>query len=185
VLLGDDTRGALDGVSSALAVAPRGYAHSDARLRRVGVGYDGSAESEHALELARAFADRDGAEVTVLQVVTFHEVGGHQPSAYEGWPVAIDREVDRCTERLAAIDGVSATVAYGAPGEELVALAKGLDLLIVGSRGYGPVRRLLHGSVSRYLVSHAPCPVLVLARASSTPDGHAPAAEGDAVIVGS
>lgn len=37
-----------------------------------------------------------------------------------------------------------------------------LDILIVGSRGLGPVKRMLLGSVSNYLVEHAPCPVVVV-----------------------
>jgi len=38
----------------------------------------------------------------------------------------------------------------------------GVDVLVVGSRGLGPLTRLLMGSVSSYLVSNAPCPVLVV-----------------------
>ena len=53
---------------------------------------------------------------------------------------------------------------YGGPREELVQAGKELDLLIVGSRGYGPIGRLFHGSVSRYLAGHATCPLLVLPR---------------------
>jgi nucleotide-binding universal stress UspA family protein len=37
-------------------------------------------------------------------------------------------------------------------------------LLVLGSRGYGPVARVLLGSVSRRVVADAPCPVLVVAR---------------------
>jgi nucleotide-binding universal stress UspA family protein len=79
---------------------------------------------------------------------------------------------------------VTGVVTYGTPGEELVSLAKGVDLLIVGSRGYGPVRRLIHGSVSRYLVRHAPCPLLVLPRTQSTTEGiDREAGEADAMTV--
>lgn len=58
-------------------------------------------------------------------------------------------------------------VTYGGPREELVGSARTLDLLIVGSRNYGPLGRLIHGSVSRYLVGHASCPLLVLPRAAA------------------
>lgn len=39
-----------------------------------------------------------------------------------------------------------------------------VDLLLVGSRAYGPIRRALVGSVSSTVVRHAPCPVLVMPR---------------------
>jgi hypothetical protein len=39
-----------------------------------------------------------------------------------------------------------------------------LDLLVCGSRGYGPVRAVLLGSVSREVISAALCPVIVLPR---------------------
>ena len=50
----------------------------------------------------------------------------------------------------------------------LVRAGRELDLLIVGSRGYGPIGRLFPGSVSRYLVRHATCPLLVLPRQALT-----------------
>ena len=54
VLIGNDTRAALNGAPCAVAVAPLGYTHDLRGLRTIGVGYDGSAESEGALALARA-----------------------------------------------------------------------------------------------------------------------------------
>ncbi len=52
----------------------------------------------------------------------------------------------------------------GSPGEALVSAAAELDLLVVGSRGYGPLRAVLVGSTSRYVLDHAPCPVIVVPR---------------------
>ncbi len=42
--------------------------------------------------------------------------------------------------------------------------AEGIDLLVLGSRGYGPVMRVLLGSVSGHVFRHAPCPLLVTRR---------------------
>jgi nucleotide-binding universal stress UspA family protein len=55
---------------------------------------------------------------------------------------------------------------YGLAGEELAAFGSRLDLLVVGSRGYGPVKRLVVGSTSDYLERHARCSLLVLVRGS-------------------
>ena len=45
-----------------------------------------------------------------------------------------------------------------------------LDLLVVGSRGYGPLSRLVHGSTSQQLARSARCPLLVLTRATRLAD---------------
>ena len=51
--------------------------------------------------------------------------------------------------------------------DELVERSRELDLLVVGSRGYGPVRHALLGSVTQKLMKAAACPVLVVPRAES------------------
>ena len=53
----------------------------------------------------------------------------------------------------------------GDPAEKLLESAEmGVDLLVLGSRGFGPVMRLLIGSVSSRVIREAPCPVLVVPR---------------------
>jgi nucleotide-binding universal stress UspA family protein len=67
---------------------------------------------------------------------------------------------------LRQIEGIEADAVYGGPREELSRLSNQVDLLIVGSRGYGPLGRLVHGSVSSYLFGHVSCPLLVLPRSA-------------------
>lgn len=57
-----------------------------------------------------------------------------------------------------------AEVVYGEPAQELENLAGDAQLLIVGSRGRGPLDRLLTGSVSTHLVRRSRCPVLMMPR---------------------
>ena len=73
----------------------------------------------------------------------------------------------------ADLDDASDAVASGAPttllldgpaAATLIAQSAELDLLVAGSRGYGPVRRVLVGSVSRALVREASCPIVVVPR---------------------
>ena len=56
-------------------------------------------------------------------------------------------------------------------GEELAAFGDDVDILVVGSRSYGPVRRLMLGSTSEYLERHARCSLVVLPRAALTEPG--------------
>jgi len=153
VLLGDDTQGSFDGAPCAVAIAPAGYANEAVAMREIGVGYDGSPESEHALRMARSLAAQAGATVSAFQVVSL--------AATAAGPL-----LDQARERIAALGGVEPHAAYGRPSEELAIYSASLDLLIVGSRGYGPLGRLLHGSTSRALARLARCPLLVLTRAA-------------------
>ncbi len=52
----------------------------------------------------------------------------------------------------------------GLAGEELAVLSGEVDLIVVGSRGYGPIRRMVRGSTSNYLERHARCSLLVVPR---------------------
>jgi nucleotide-binding universal stress UspA family protein len=65
--------------------------------------------------------------------------------------------------------GAEAIVVNGAPAEAIVREASRVraDIIVIGWRGQGPVRRLLTGSVSREVVRKAPCPVLVTRRAAN------------------
>jgi nucleotide-binding universal stress UspA family protein len=168
VLIGDDTRAALNGAPCAVAIAPAGYLHESPAMREVGVGYDGSPESEHALELARRIAGEVGAKLSAFEAVEL-------PSgAFTADPTlvrhTVDALVDDARQRIAALGGVEPHAAYGQPAEELAVYSASLDLLIVGSRGYGPGGRLIHGSTSQQLARVARCPLLVLTRAARPAD---------------
>jgi nucleotide-binding universal stress UspA family protein len=159
VFAGDDARAALNGASCAVAVAARSFATHARAFATVGVGYDESAESAAALATARDLAAADGAEVRVLQVVT---IPAFAYGAMMGG--AINELIDEATTRVASLPGVVGRAVYGVPGEELAIFSAGVDLLAVGSRSYGPVKRLILGSTSQYLERHARCSLLVLPR---------------------
>jgi nucleotide-binding universal stress UspA family protein len=84
-------------------------------------------------------------------------------------------------ERLTAAVGsvpdnvrVEATVVSGEPAAVLADIARGDGaLLMVGSRAYGPLRRVLLGTVASALVRTPPCPMVVhprAAKAAASPD---------------
>ena len=98
-----------------------------------------------------------------------------EPSAF-GWGYGVfdleremrdifQRHLDEAAERVP--DDVAVTtelLAAGPVSKLLDQAAKHVDLLCVGPRGYGPVRRVLLGSVSAHIVKQAPCAVLVQVR---------------------
>jgi nucleotide-binding universal stress UspA family protein len=65
----------------------------------------------------------------------------------------------------------------GDPAGELARASSGLDVLVVGSRGYGAVRTVLLGSVARELVRTSACPVVVVPRGGTQVRGSDRAAE--------
>jgi nucleotide-binding universal stress UspA family protein len=165
-MLGDDTRAALNGAPCAVAIAVRGYAEDPRPLARIGVGYNGLHESEAALGLAREIAATTRATIDVLEVVTiptYAYTGIMPPALGEG----IDTMLAEADERLHALPGVQGRAVYGLPGEELAAFGDSVDVLIVGSRGYGPVRRLVLGSTSAYLQRHGRSSLIVLPRVAA------------------
>ena len=175
-MLGDDTRAALNGAPCAVAITSLGYAEHLKPIARVGVGYNGSPESKAALAVARELAEPTNASLHALEVVSLTVY------SYAGIVVAatgegIDMFLQEANSRLEALPGVEGHAVYGLAGEELAAFGDQVDILVVGSRGYGPIRRLVLGSTSDYLERHARCSLLVLPRvdASAAEDSAAPA----------
>jgi nucleotide-binding universal stress UspA family protein len=166
VLLSDDTRDSLNGAPCAVAVAPLGYERTKHRLETVGVAYDASPESQAALALARELAADRIASLRALRVVPI------MSSAYSGfggvaWGEALETVLTDCKRDFAEMTGLQGNAVLGIPGEELAAFSAQVDLLVVGSRGCGPMRRVVLGSTSQYLAQHARCPLLVLSRSAA------------------
>jgi nucleotide-binding universal stress UspA family protein len=162
-VLGDDTSGALNGAPCPVAIAPMGYAATPHRRSKLGIGYDGSPETEQALAVARELAPRSKATVKALSVVSLQSIPHGEPIP-DNWPDVVKELMDDELRRLRRVQGIEGDVTYGEPSEELAAFSDGLGLLIVGSRGYGPIGRLFNGSTSNYLARRARCPLLVLPR---------------------
>jgi nucleotide-binding universal stress UspA family protein len=133
-------------------------------LETLGVGYDGSAESTLALAAARELAARHGARIRDVCVVSRDNVRDGTPVPGD-WPEGTDRLMHEAIDRLRKLGGDgSGHVVNGNPREELVCFGEDLDLLLIGSREYGPLGRWFHGHVSGYVARHLLCPLLVLPR---------------------
>jgi nucleotide-binding universal stress UspA family protein len=179
VLAGDDAAATLHCAPCAVAVAPRGFARMPGPLRRIGVGLDGSRESRVALALARRLAHRAGAGIHATTVVPVPVPPWPAPAWDPEWfdsegaaRHAAERMLSGIAEELD--DDVAHEIVVGKAWKELASRSADLDLLVVGARAYGPVRRLLLGSTSTRLVHHAACPLLVTPRgAHGTADGPA------------
>jgi nucleotide-binding universal stress UspA family protein len=158
-VLGNDTRAAINGAPCAIAVAPLGYSEHAKPFATIGVGYDRSPESEAALEAAKSLAQRTNAKVRAREVVSIPYTGFVGPIGS-----GLDEMIAEAQRHMESLPGVQGDATYGLTGEELAQLSADVDLLIVGSRGYGPVRRVMLGSTSVNLQSRARGPLLILPR---------------------
>lgn len=164
----------LHGAPCPVAVAPAGFRdRSDRALKVVGCGFDGSAESGVALRHAELLARRSGA---VLRLLAVHEPevvfgidavpAGYDPSEIaEHARAGLERKLDEAAAEIAPGLEVQRYVLEGSAAGALASAAgNGIDLIVVGSRQYGPVRRVLLGGVSSGLVRACPTSILVVPR---------------------
>ena len=175
----------LDGAPCAVGVAPRGYhQRTHPSIARIGVGYDGQDESRSALDTAMRLAHELDARLRLISVVRAVEQapGGisHTPPGYaRALEDYLSDNLRRGGESVPGDIEVDTVLLEGDPASELAAQGETLDLLVVGSRGYGPIRRVLLGGVASSVVRLAPCPVMVIPRSAaseaSPPDDEAEA----------
>jgi nucleotide-binding universal stress UspA family protein len=171
VLGGDVALGSLHGSPCPVAVAPRGIADRDAPpLSRIGVGFDGTPESRQALDAAVALAKSARARLELLCAAAAPMPLFAEAAYTDGVIVDYHLEAEELISRTLAqldVDAIGKAV-VGSPVETLVELTHRVDLLVVGSRGWGPIRRILLGSTAARLIREAACPVLVLPRGAAT-----------------
>lgn len=159
-----DLPGILHHAPCAVAVAPRGDAGRGRTLQRIGVAYRDTPSGHAALDLGRQIAALRHAEVHAITVVPVlprpwlgPTIGGAEAAhRLGGEPAEIART------HLATLEGVTGIVAEGDPAAQLTRFSRTVDLLIVGTRGHGALRRLLVGSTAEVLLTASACPVLVV-----------------------
>jgi nucleotide-binding universal stress UspA family protein len=176
VRIGKRTRQLLCHFQSALAIAPRGMHNTPApELRRIGVGFDGGAESDAALALAGSIARAASAELHLVGVVDdrMPPVGWSPLDIHEfdtrRWRESILADMDALREfglsgAEALCANAQADVRRGRPADALLKLSEQVDLLVIGSRRWGPMARLLLGGTGEALAHDAACPLLVVPR---------------------
>jgi nucleotide-binding universal stress UspA family protein len=186
-------RQVVDGAPCAVVIAAAGlHGREDPRPQCIGVGVDGGAESAHALvaagELARAFGARlrvMAAVETVEPVLSHYGLEAEELARQEleaNAAHALQRAVEAAPSDV-AVDPVRLAGETAAQALTEDATAAGVDLLVVGARGFGPIRRVLLGSVSAELMRGLPCGLMVVPRGAREPS-RAAVSVGHAVKAG-
>jgi nucleotide-binding universal stress UspA family protein len=174
VMSGGTAERLLHGTGCPVAVAPRGYhRHRSKPVEAIGAAFTDTPDGHEAVRVAADLAGRARLPLTVYSVVSLHS-NWLRPEAVQPDASVVPEEVTRAyTDPLDRVvaglpDGVRAAgeLLFGEVVDELsMAAERDVDLLVCGSRGYGPVRRVLLGTVSSALVRQASVPTLVVPRA--------------------
>jgi nucleotide-binding universal stress UspA family protein len=135
--------------SCPVAVVPNGYERPDAGVQVIGAAFAPTPEGREALHVAAGLAGAGGVRLRAITVLD----RGH---------AAESLDVRAAIAELAPKADVD--VLAGDPAGGLVAASQALDLLVMGSRGRGPKRAVVLGSVSRRVADRSACPVLIVPR---------------------
>lgn len=165
----------MQGAPCPVAIAPEGYASRVAsEIRIIVVAVDADPDSleavRHAIELARGF------DACVRVMTAVDPVAEAEALAVPELVADVrDATIARGEELLDAVRAempddvvVDTELCEGPRGEAIVAACdEDVDLLVCGSRSYGPKHVVLLGTTSSYLVAHSSCPVLVMPRGAA------------------
>jgi len=175
-LLGSSTERLLHGSTAPVMVVPSGWRQSAAdQISSIGVAYVDTRDAREALRMAVRVALRIPARLTLYTVF------GQSSERYSYLVGRTDEQafMDKARDSFGkALEFAAAGVPpeleprivllEGAVVESLAALGPDdVDMLVCGSRGYGPVRRVLLGGVSSPLIRRARLPVAVVPRATT------------------
>jgi nucleotide-binding universal stress UspA family protein len=137
------------------------------------VAVDGSPGSEVAVDLAASLEWPAGTVMrfvsAVIEVQDYgYDLVGMLPVDTDDQPFfdELEQALEHAKSRMGDQVTTGCAIVHGRPADAILADAEAFepDLIVVGSRGYGPIRSMLLGSVSAELVDRSPCPVLVARR---------------------
>jgi nucleotide-binding universal stress UspA family protein len=172
----------INGCACPVVVVPHGH-DPPQRLSTIGVAFVPTPEGRGALRAAATIAQLAGADLRVLTVVRpgigADASAGPAREAAERNRAVLEATVADAIAELTAGVRAESEVLVDDPADALASVSPHLDLLVMGSRGYGPGLAVLLGGVSRRVTMTARCPVLVVPRGSAS----ALAAWGDTAAV--
>jgi nucleotide-binding universal stress UspA family protein len=171
VVPGTTAQRVINGCARPVVVVPHGY-DPPQRLSTIGVAFAPTPEGRRALREAAAAARMTEADLRVLTVVkpgigADASAGPARESAARNY-AQLEATVADAIAELADDARAESDALVDDPADALVSVSPNLDLLVIGSRGYGPGRAVLLGSVSRRVAMKARCPVLVVPRGSTS-----------------
>ena len=164
----------LHGSPCAVAVVPHGYrssAHDG--FGAIACGWDGSPESTLALATAGSLAKQGNASLRVVltleppeQYAFTPDVGVDPEHALAEARAHLERALAQAMETLPGTVEATGEVLEGIADRDLIEVSESVDLMVLGSRDYGPLHAVLLGGVSAKVMRESACPVIVVPNGS-------------------
>jgi nucleotide-binding universal stress UspA family protein len=179
VLPGSTAERLLHDAPCPVAVVPLGYrSHATSAHPVIGCAYRPTEDGAAALGAAEELALALSASLRVMQVIEplarvydSGEMPLNLPEIGAAMYADTERSLIERVARLSARLDSEGTVHSGRPADVLIALSETVDLLVIGSRGYGPLKAVLLGGVSGQVIRSAACPVIVVPRQATSAVG--------------
>lgn len=136
-------------------------------IKRILVPVDGSETSERAVDEAALLAEIYNADLHILYVANINQLAINAcisdailDAVNKAGNEILEKEASKVPEKV----NVITTSETGSPAVTIVDFADEIkaDLIVIGSRGLGFVKGVLLGSVSQYVIEHAPCPAVIV-----------------------
>ena len=161
----------INGCACPVVVVPHGH-DPPPRLSVIGVGFVPTPEGHRALRAAAAVAQMAGADLRVVTVVKpglgTDASAGPARDTVERSRAHVEATLTDAIAELTHDVKADGEVMVDDPADALLSVSSNVDLLVMGSRGYGPGLAVLLGGVSRRVTMAARCPVLVMPRGSTS-----------------
>jgi nucleotide-binding universal stress UspA family protein len=132
-------------------------------MQKILLAYDGGDPAKHALAAAIDMAKKFGATISVISVVPFHPGTRTPIDPWDDSSVHAKELLE--AKQLLRENGIEAELLEpaGDPARTIERVAKegGFDTIVLGSRGLGAIDRMLQGSVSEHVATHAEATVVI------------------------
>lgn len=163
------------GAPCPVAMPPRGWRDRALHdLGRIGVAFVPTPDGREALRVGAMLALRIGARLHVVTVVAgpaevmSYRIGEDVDRMYvTAAKEAFEHSIEQAISELASdVEAIGEVVVGDDPVETLAGMANSsFDALFMGSRGYGPMRRVLLGGVASRLLRRLDIPAVIVPRA--------------------
>ena len=145
-------------------------------MKKILVAFDGSEQSDKALDFALDLASKYSAQIALINVIPFSPIsdssvvipyGADYATFYKERRSANEKMLAEALNKAKNFQKtlqITKKLIEGRPAEKIVETAKEgmFDLIVIGSRALGGIKEYFLGSVSNRVADKAPCPVLIV-----------------------